>query len=128
MPDLPIEQDLRIALRARSHHLDPVVLLGLAGLTDAALREIDRALDAHELIKIRVPGDDRAQRRALLAQIADRLGAAPIQAIGKLLVVYRPRPLISPTPPGPSGARNTTRRTRKSGQAGQTRPRQPRQM
>jgi putative YhbY family RNA-binding protein len=69
-----------------------VVLLGTAGLTEAVLKETDRALAAHELIKVRIPGDDRAQREAVCAELAGRLGAARIQAIGKLLVLYRPKP------------------------------------
>jgi RNA-binding protein len=92
MTELTLARDQRLDLRARAHHLDPVVLLGAAGLTDAAMREIDRALTAHELIKVRVPGDDRELRIDMLARIADQLGAARIQAIGKLLVLYRPKP------------------------------------
>jgi len=83
----------RKALRARAHHLEPVVMIGDAGLSRAVLAEADRALGAHELIKIRVLGDDRAQRQALLTGICSALGCAPVQSIGKLLVVYRPRPI-----------------------------------
>ena len=53
-------------------------------------QEIDAALNAHGLIKVRVFSDDRAAREALLAELADALGAAPIQHIGKLLVLWRP--------------------------------------
>jgi RNA-binding protein len=90
--ELVLDRDHRLALRARAHHLPPVVLLGAAGLSDAVLKEIDRALAAHELVKIRAPGDDRDAREGLAAQIADRLDAARIQMIGKMLVMYRPRP------------------------------------
>jgi putative YhbY family RNA-binding protein len=83
----------RKALRARAHHLDPVVMIGDGGLSRAVLAEADRALGAHELIKIRVLGDDRAQRQALLTEICSALGCAPVQSIGKLLVVYRPKPI-----------------------------------
>ena len=83
----------RKALRARAHHLDPVVMIGDAGLSRAVLAEADRALGVHELIKIRVLGDDRAQRQALLTEICSALGCAPVQSIGKLLVVYRPKPI-----------------------------------
>lgn len=92
MSELVLTRDERLALRARAHHLNPVVLLGAAGLTDAVVRETDRALAAHELIKVRIPGDDRDEREAIGLQLADRLGAARVQAIGKLLVLYRPRP------------------------------------
>ncbi len=83
----------RKALRARAHHLDPVVMIGDAGLSRAVLAEADRALGAHELIKIRVLGDDRAQRQAILTEICSALGCAAVQSIGKLLVVYRPKPI-----------------------------------
>lgn len=79
--------------RADAHHLEPVVMIGAAGLTDAVLKETDRALAAHGLIKLRVLGDDRGEREAMLAQLADRLDAAPVQHIGKLLVLWRPIPL-----------------------------------
>ncbi len=91
----------RKALRARAHHLDPVVLIGDAGLSRAVLAEADRALDAHELIKIRVLGDDRAQRQALLTEICSALGCAAVQSIGKLLIVYRPRPIEDTNRRGP---------------------------
>ena len=92
MSELTLTRDERLALRARAHHLDPVVLLGAAGLTEAIFKETDRALTAHELIKVRIPGDDRDEREAICAQLAERLGAARVQVIGKLLVLYRPRP------------------------------------
>ncbi|MEY2659680.1 MAG: hypothetical protein RLZZ123_852 [Pseudomonadota bacterium] len=78
--------------RALAHHLEPVVMIGGDGLSAAVLREIDAALNAHGLIKVRVHGDDRAVRDTLFLQVADQLGAAPIQHIGKLLVFWRPQP------------------------------------
>ena len=76
--------------RAEAHHLDPAVMIGHDGLTAAVRREIDAALDAHGLVKLRVFSDDRAAREALLAELSDMLGAAPVQHIGKLLVLWRP--------------------------------------
>lgn len=96
MSELILDRDQRLALRARAHHLRPVVLLGAAGLTEAVFKEADRALAAHELIKVRIPSDDREERERVYAEIADRLGAARIQAIGKLVVLYRPRPEEEP--------------------------------
>lgn len=92
---LPIMLDAadRKALRARAHHLDPIVMIGEAGLTRAVLDETDRALRAHELIKVRVLGDDRAQRQAMSTEICSALGCTAVQSIGKLLVLYRPRPI-----------------------------------
>jgi len=78
--------------RAQAHHLDPVVMIGADGLTPAIRKETDAALNAHGLIKVRVFSDDRANREAMFADLADQLGAAPIQHIGKLLVLWRPVP------------------------------------
>ena len=79
--------------RASAHHLDPVVLIGTDGLTAAVLKEADAALRAHGLIKLRVFSDDRNARAAMLDDLSERLGAAPIQHIGKLLVLWRPKPV-----------------------------------
>ncbi|HZV91914.1 MAG TPA: YhbY family RNA-binding protein [Caldimonas sp.] len=76
--------------RAEAHHLDPVVSIGNEGATAAVRREIDAALAAHGLVKVRVFSDDRSVREALLVEIGDSLGAAPVQHIGKLLVFWRP--------------------------------------
>jgi RNA-binding protein len=78
--------------RSSAHHLDPVVMIGGGGLTPAVEKEIDLALNAHGLIKIRVFSDDRSAREAMFASLTDKLGAAPIQHIGKLLVLWRPMP------------------------------------
>lgn len=78
--------------RALAHHLDPVVMIGSDGLTPAVLKEANAALTAHGLIKIRVLGDDRAARELIYQTLADALNAAPIQHIGKLLVLWRPIP------------------------------------
>ena len=78
--------------RGEAHHLDPVVLIGDAGLTDAIVRETDLALKAHGLIKVRMFSDSRPDREAALASLADKLSAAPVQHIGKLLVLWRPLP------------------------------------
>jgi RNA-binding protein len=82
----------RRALRARAHSLHPLVMVGEAGLTPNVVREIDLALKSHELIKIRVLGDDRAARSDMLGEICASLVAAPVQHIGKVLVVFRPNP------------------------------------
>lgn len=81
----------RSRLRSEAHALDPVVMIGDAGLTPSVLKEIDASLDAHGLIKIRVAGDDRQARIELYGSVCEQLGAAPVQHIGKLLVVYRPQ-------------------------------------
>jgi putative YhbY family RNA-binding protein len=78
--------------RAEAHHLEPVVMIGNAGATPAVVREVDAALRAHGLVKVRVAVDDRAAREATFLALADELGAAPIQHIGKLVVLWRPIP------------------------------------
>ncbi len=81
----------RSELRAQAHALSPIVLIGDAGLTPAVMKEISLGLDAHGLIKVRVFGDDRLQRIAFYESICNELDAAPVQHIGKLLVLYRPK-------------------------------------
>ena len=81
----------RSALRAEAHGLNPVVMIGEAGLTESVMKEIAASLDAHGLIKVRVFGDDREARIAIYEQICEELDAAPVQHIGKLLVLYRPK-------------------------------------
>ncbi len=92
MPQIELTPTQRKAHRADAHHLDPVVMIGGDGLTPSVVKETDAALNAHGLIKIRVLGDDRAARDAMYQQLADELNAAPIQHIGKLLVLWRPKP------------------------------------
>jgi len=82
----------RRELKARAHALNPVVMISDAGLTPSVLHEIDVSLKSHELIKIRVFGDDRVARAAMIDDISTKLDAALVQHIGKILVIYRPRP------------------------------------
>jgi RNA-binding protein len=88
MLELTVEQ--RKYLKAQAHALKPVVMIGTQGLSDAVIKETERALAAHELIKIRVLGDEREAREAYLAQLCEALNAAPVLHIGKLLLIYRP--------------------------------------
>jgi putative YhbY family RNA-binding protein len=92
MPAIQLTTAERRAHRADAHHLDPVVMIGGDGLTPAVMKEADNALKAHGLIKVRVLGDDRAAREEMFNQLCDQLSAAPIQHIGKLLVLWRPMP------------------------------------
>lgn len=117
----------RRALKARAHHLQPVVMIGDAGLTPKVLREIDINLKSHELIKIRVLGDDREARAEMVEAICGPLAAAPVQHIGKILVIFRPRPADSPATtskgrgsaggakkPAKARSRNTPHRSKRS--------------
>jgi RNA-binding protein len=92
MPAIELDPTARREHRAAAHHLEPVVMIGNDGLTDAVVKEADTALRAHGLIKVRATGEDRAAREAQLAVLADRLNAAPVQHIGKLFVLWRPKP------------------------------------
>ena len=110
---LAITTEQRRALRAQAHPLHPLVMISQNGLSDAVLREISRSLDSHELIKIRVFSDEREVREAYLTEICEKLGAAPVQHIGKLLVVFRPAPAQKPavTPKKPRLAPRSTKRS-----------------
>ena len=110
----PLTPGERKALRAKAHHLQPVVMVGDAGLTAQVEREIEAALRAHELIKIRVLGDDRAERDTLVEAICAATGAAPVQQIGKIIVVYRPRPPEETPKKKPRPRRKPARRTKRS--------------
>jgi putative YhbY family RNA-binding protein len=92
MPAIQLTPSERKEKRADAHHLSPVVMIGGDGLTPAVVKEIDLALNAHGLLKVRVFSDDRTARDAMLATLSDQLNAAPIQHIGKLLVLWRPMP------------------------------------
>ena len=91
MPQIQLTPAERREQRANAHHLDPVVLIGSDGLTPAVQKEVDAALNAHGLIKVRVFSDDRANREQIYQTLANDLGAAPVQHIGKLLVLWRPQ-------------------------------------
>ena len=92
MPAIQLTIAERKAHRAEAHHLAPVVMIGNDGMTPNVKKEVDGALRAHGLIKVRVQGDDRTQREEIFQTLAEELGAAPIQHIGKLLVLWRPKP------------------------------------
>ncbi|HWH73765.1 MAG TPA: YhbY family RNA-binding protein [Methylibium sp.] len=92
MPAIQLTPAQRKAHRADAHHLDPVVMIGGEGLSPAVVKETDAALKAHGLIKVRVFSDERDTREAMLAALCEQLDAAPIQHIGKLLVLWRPLP------------------------------------
>ncbi|MCL2298013.1 MAG: YhbY family RNA-binding protein [Proteobacteria bacterium] len=92
----------RRALRAQAHTLTPVVMIGQHGLTPAVLREIDNALNTHELIKVRIFNDDRAEREALQLAVCHQLACAPVQHLGKLIVLWRPAPPKKEAAPKPA--------------------------
>jgi len=83
----------RVSLKGRAHALEPIVHVGNAGLTEAVIKETDRALTAHELIKVRIGGADRRARATLVDELCAQTDAAAVQSVGKVAVLWRPRPL-----------------------------------
>ena len=88
-PTSSLSSSARRALRAAAHHLDPVVMMGQHGLTPAVLHEIDLALTAHALIKVRAGSDEREIRDGYLAEICEKLACESVQHLGKLFVLWR---------------------------------------
>jgi len=88
MPTLTSAQ--RSFLRAKAHSLNPVVMIADSGLSENVMKELERSIASHELIKVKVAAGDRELRESMLEQICAELKAAPVQHIGKILVVYRP--------------------------------------
>ena len=111
---LNLSSDQRRALRARAHSLQPVVSISQNGLTEAVVREVEVNLASHELIKIRVYNDDRQLREDLLATLCQQLDAAPVQHIGKLLVIWRPSPEKAVQLAKPRPKRREARRSKRS--------------
>lgn len=106
-------------LRALAHHLNPVVMVGRAGLTDAVAHSVDEALTQHELIKVRVDADAPEGRDEIAVALAARLGASCVLTIGHVLALYRRHPtaptlslpdLPAPPKPTPSEPRRATKR------------------
>lgn len=82
----------RTHLKARAHALEPVVVVGHAGVTPEVVAEVERALTAHELIKVRIGGADRHDRATLGDTLAAASDAAVVHRVGKVLILWRPRP------------------------------------
>ena len=116
----PLTPSRRSELRSQAHALSPTVIIGDKGLTDQVVAEVERALKAHELIKVKAATDDRAARAAWMEEICARLDAHPVQSIGKVLVIYRenfdkPREKVEPgSPPRSRGVRDDANVTRTS--------------
>lgn len=80
------------ALRAAAHHLNPTVAIAGNGLTTNVLKEIDLSLKSHELIKVKLHGIERDARDSLMTEICAELDCTPVQSIGNILVLWRPKP------------------------------------
>lgn len=86
----------RAHLKARAHALEPVVQIGNSGLTERVIAEVERTLTAHELIKVKINADDRADRVAVGDELCRLTGAAAVHRVGKVLILWRPRPEVPP--------------------------------
>ena len=89
---LTLDSNARRVLKKQAHHLKPIVQTGALGLTTPVIREIDRALVDHELVKIRLATDDKRARRDEIDRLCERLEAACVQHIGRTATLYRPKP------------------------------------
>ena len=110
----------RRELKALAHNLNPTVIIGKLGLSASIIDELERGLSSHELIKVKIQIDDRETRKEIFEAICQQLDAAPVQQIGKILVIYRPKPEASdelPLNPILNKKRNEPRRTKRSFQS-----------
>ena len=89
---MPLTNHQRRQLKGLAHHLKPVVMVGQHGLSDGVLNEVAVALDAHELIKVRISIGDREQRREIISAICVHSGAETVQSIGHVAVIYLRHP------------------------------------
>ena len=121
MTALTITPAQRKSLKADAHDLSPVVMIGGDGLTPGVIKEAKSAIKHHGLIKIRVLGDDREVRSAIFTELCDQLDAAPVQHIGKLLILWKPKDAVEEAL---SNLDRSSKQTKKSLQAPRTK-RQP---
>jgi len=89
---VPLTPRERAHLKARAHALEPRVQVGHSGITDALTREVDRALAAHELIKVKILDADRDVRAGIAAALCQNTDAALVQSVGKVFILWRPKP------------------------------------
>lgn len=115
---LTITPTERRALKALAHALSPVVMIGEAGLSAGVIKELEQGLKSHELIKVKVFSDERETRETMLEEICQQLKAAPVQHIGKILVIYRPKPEQTAKPAAAKfRKKRESRKTKRSFQA-----------
>ncbi|MBT3057543.1 MAG: ribosome assembly RNA-binding protein YhbY [Candidatus Thiodiazotropha sp.] len=89
---MPLTNAQNRALKKLAHDLKPVVIVGQHGLGENVLNEIDLSLDSHELIKVKLAGADKEDRKELSNEIIQQLSAELVQIIGRVAVFYRPNP------------------------------------
>jgi RNA-binding protein len=86
----PLTGAQRRRLRALAHDSKPLAQLGRHGLSEPFLAEVDRALEEHELIKVRLRGAEREERRQIADELAERLRCEPVGVVGQVAILYRP--------------------------------------
>ena len=113
MTSKPLDAETRRALRGRGHALHPIVTIGERGLAESVLAELEVALEAHELVKVRLPAIDRTERTAIAEQMEAETGAVRVQIIGRVVLLYRERTKQpEESKPAPARARKPVKRTR----------------
>lgn len=120
---IELTTEKRKALRAAAHHLNPVASIGQHGLTPAVLNEINAALRAHELIKVKLHGIEREDREAFFTEICAALECAPVQHIGNILVLWRENPVEDKVATKHAPRKTATPRTKKQAAAANERRR-----
>lgn len=113
---------MRRELRAQAHALNPVVIIGDKGVTDELVAEIERALQAHELIKVRAQSIERSERATTLAALCDRTSAESVQTIGKIFVLFRKSDVDTPSPKKIHAGTEVTRSARRESRSASSRP------
>jgi len=99
---MPLKAAQKKNLRGQAHHLKPIVTVADKGLSETVMAEIERALNDHELVKVKLKGD-RETRKAWAGTIADRCQAELVQTIGQIAAFYRRHPEKPVVDPGPGG-------------------------
>jgi RNA-binding protein len=106
---------LRKALRAAGHHLSAVVQVGKEGITDAVVRQLDEALGAHELVKVKIGTETPEDRFEAAERLGEATGALVAQILGRTILVYRrhpEKPRFEPLP-APKAAPKPAARSRR---------------
>ncbi len=86
---MTLSNQQRKTLKAKAHHLKPLIRIGQKGLTDNLIEEATQTLDRHELVKVHIAQDDRQQRDDAAQELANRCAATIVNQIGKTCVLYK---------------------------------------
>ena len=89
MASMNLSEPQKKFLRGLGHQLNPVIMIGDAGLTDSVLKEFSATIDHHELIKVRVRAGDRDTRDAIIRDLCERGSASLVTRIGNVALMYR---------------------------------------